>query len=867
MHDAVEAPAAESWYTAREAARVLGVHERTIRRAIARGDLAASRRNGRFAIASTGLQAFARQNCPPRGLPKNEGRAPRDPGRGALPVPPTAIVGREHEIDRALAHLSGPAGRLLTLTGPGGAGKTRLAMAIAAPLALTMPDGASFVRLETVRSPDQVISAISQSLGIAPAEGQLPFHALIEGVRLRRQIVILDNFEHLVDAAPLIADLLAAAPGLQVLVTSREALRLRGETELIVPPLATPTPDTPRTPEAISGFPAVELFVRRARQARADVHLTNDNASSISAICRQLDGLPLALELAAAQIKHFTPEEIEARLVHRLDNLVDGPRDLPSRLQTMRAAIGWSYSLLSDEERRVLRCLSVFSGGFTAETATALFAPVDFGEDSLRLQPGEAPADLLRILRALVDKSLLQPVADSAERRFAMLETIREFAAEQLAASREATVIPERHARIFLAHVEQAAAACHRRTEAAALRRLEPELGNMRVALIWAAGPSGSVELALRLANGLFWFWYTRGYYAEAWTWTIELLARPEQASTPQSRLLTAINASWLALHLGQPDEALRFATDADVSSQRFDLPWHAAYARGSLGFMTLVAGQNPLAAVPLLEQGRAAALAVGDTWLISMITYGLGIATMALGNTSGARELCEDSLRACQDAGDAQGIAANLAVLGQLARMRGATDEAFTLFTSALEQFQRMGDRDNVCTCIESLAGILVTLNRPEEAARLLGAAAAARERIGTPVPLREQARYAHDVAAAREALTASAFESAWRTGETSPLPALLAELTRQPEKPPPAASRVKRSAMPSRLTRREQQVLELVSEGHTDREIAEILSISPETVTKHIGNMLGKLGVRSRTAAAIHYLTTTRPTTSISS
>ena len=257
-----------------------------------------------------------------------------------------------------------------------------------------------------------------------------------------------------------------------------------------------------------------------------------------------------------------------------------------------------------------------------------------------------------------------------------------------------------------------------------------------------------------------------------------------------------------------------------------------------------------------MLRQGRAEALAVGDSWLIAMITYGLGVATLALGDPGGAQEWCEESLRVCQDAGDRQGIAANLAILGQLARMRGAATEAFHLFTSALQEFQRMGDRDNVCTCMESLAGVLVNMGHPEPGARLFGAAAAARQRIGTPLPLREQEHYMADLAAAQKALHDIQFQTAWQAGENTPLPALLAGLAHEQEKAPSCMSGSVPHSEPSpatHLTKRERQVLELVSSGLTDREIGIRLSISPETVTKHVGNVLGKLGVRSRTAAAV--------------
>ena len=283
---------------------------------------------------------------------------------------------------------------------------------------------------------------------------------------------------------------------------------------------------------------------------------------SIGTICRQLDGLPLAIELAAAQIKHVTPDDLQARLSHRLDTLIDGPRDLPGRLQTMRAAIDWSYSRLSPDEQHVFRCLSVFSGGLTTEAVAALLAPPESNEVSWPLPHCEKPVGLPRILTSLIDKSLLQPVPTRNERRFSTLETIREFAGEQLAACGDLKAIHGRHAAWFLALAEQVAASCHHSAEAETLLRLEPDQGNLPAAVAWLGGPHGNTEHAFRLINGLFWSWYTCGYYREAWDWSTDLLERPATWISPQHVLLATINACWLALHLGKPAQALELAAD-----------------------------------------------------------------------------------------------------------------------------------------------------------------------------------------------------------------------------------------------------------------------------------------------------------------
>lgn len=858
--------AAEHPLTASDAARIAGVHERTIRRAIARGELAATRRNGRFGIEPDALQVYLKRTHTTGPTTRRSAQARRQPKLSSLPAPPTAIIGREQEVRQALALLAGPDGRLLTLTGPGGVGKTRLALAVAIAGAPALADGAVYIPLEAVREPEQVVTSIAQSLGVAPAEGRPLRESLAEAVRHRRLLLVLDNFEHLLAAATVVADLLAAGPGLRLLVTSREALRLRGETEIVVPPLVVPDLLGQPTADRIGRASAVELFVRRARAARPDFVLTDANAASVGAICQQLDGLPLAIELAAAQIKHTSPATLHTRLERRLDALAEGPRDLPDRLRTMRAAIGWSYDLLDPGEQAIFRALSVFAGGFTPEAVAAISGLQAPGTDPEVAAPqvragARSGADIHQALLSLVDKSLLsqqQPAGDAP--RFTMLETIREFASEQLAASGEQHVIRSRHAAYVLSLAEAASADFHGPAEAPALTRLESELGNFRAALDWASREPGSIELALRLANGLFWLWYVRGYHPEGWGWFGALLARPDAEQAPAPLANAMIHAGWLALRTGRSEQAETLFATALGRCLALGLARSTAFARGSCGFARLVGFGDAGRAATLLEEARAEAQAAGDGWLEAMDTYGLGIAALATGDMAAAQVHCERSLTVSREHGDAQGVAASLAVLGQLARLRGEEVTATRIFAEALTNYRLVGDRGNVCTCVESLAGLLVVIGRPEQGVLLLGAATALRQRIGTPVPGHEQARYDADLAAAQAALSEEAFRAAWQTGAEMSLQEVISGLALEaPATHASASISAGGSTAPAltHLTQRERQVLELVSAGYTDRQIGNLLSISPATVTKHVGNVLGKLGVHSRTAAAILLLT----------
>lgn len=708
-----------------------------------------------------------------------------------LPIQLTSFVGREQELGE-LKKLIEDA-RLVTLRGAAGSGKTRLALQVAAEMTGHFHNGVFFIALAPITDPGLVASTIAQALGLTESAGRSILDNLKNYLQSKSLLLLLDNFEQVIEAASQVAELLAACSELKILVTSREGLRISGEHEYSLPPLALPNPKQLPSLESLSQYAAVELFIQRAQAVKPDFDITSDTASAIAEICSQLDGLPLAIELAAARIKMLSPSAIRTRLEeHRLEFLTGGARDLPLRQQALRSAIAWSYDLLDENEQELFRQLSVFVGGCTIEAVEAV--------------AGKQAMLLLDRLGSLVDKSLLREVEGTqGEPRFVMLETLREFGLEQLEASGTQVTIRDRHANFFLALAEGAEASLESAEQVQWMDRMEPEHDNLRAALEWSKMAPGMSETCLRLAGALGRFWEMRGYFTEGrerlsailsmetvqgqTDGRAKLLARAAELAYRQSDYPATIAFAEESLEIcrelgdrqgmasaliklgnaateaGDYATATRFLEKALAIWRELDDKHGIARALISLGWTALRPGDYQLANARLAE-ALSLSRELKDTRSMGFELSGLGEIALRQGNSKRAMRLVGESLELRQQLGNKWGIGVSLGILGWAAMRHGDWKRAVARLGESLEVRREIGDVGGSAWCLERLAQVVLVKGQAEKAVRLFSAAAALRASIGSVVDPADQNEYENTRNSLRSKLGQERFTAVWNEG-----------------------------------------------------------------------------------------------------